>query len=64
MKTHSRTPSNASSTSAEVARYTSGGGEPEAETASLENVPLQEDPSSGWQDVSAGSGLLLQWSQS
>lgn len=52
MKTHSRTPSNASSTSAEVARLT--GSEPDAETTSLENVPLQEDPASGWQDVSAG----------
>ncbi|WAR28731.1 COG3-like protein, partial [Mya arenaria] len=55
LKGHSRTPSNASSTSAEVARLTGAtGGENEGETTSLENVPLQEDPASGWQDVSAG----------
>ena len=57
MKTHSRTPSNASSTSAEVARLTSGpGGDVEVMSTSMENVPLQEDPASGWQDGSAGSG--------
>ncbi|XP_052784576.1 conserved oligomeric Golgi complex subunit 3-like isoform X2 [Mya arenaria] len=60
LKGHSRTPSNASSTSAEVARLTGAtGGENEGETTSLENVPLQEDPASGWQDVSAGPSTNL-----
>ncbi|XP_052216084.1 conserved oligomeric Golgi complex subunit 3-like isoform X2 [Dreissena polymorpha] len=54
---HSRTPSNASSTSAEVARLT--GAEGEGETTPLDVVPLQEDPSNGWQDVTAGAGTNL-----
>ncbi|XP_060583115.1 conserved oligomeric Golgi complex subunit 3-like isoform X2 [Ruditapes philippinarum] len=53
IKGHSRTPSNASSTSAEVARLT---GAVDPDSVSLENVPLQEDPATGWQDVSAGPG--------
>ena len=58
MKGHSRTPSNASSTSAEVARLT-GQGDVETEKTdsdNLEAVPLQEDPTTGWQDVSPNTG--------
>lgn len=51
LRGHSRTPSNASSTSAEVAKLTGTG---DSDTASLENVPLQEGPVTGWQDVPAG----------
>ncbi|KAL4220407.1 Golgi transport complex subunit 3 [Mactra antiquata] len=51
-RSHSRTPSNASSTSAEVARLTGAG---DIDTASLENVPLQEDPSTGWQDTASSN---------
>ncbi|KAK3602139.1 hypothetical protein CHS0354_036880 [Potamilus streckersoni] len=70
MKTHSRTPSNASSTSQEVARLTSGmadvpdasaetpgmdGGVRAVTPHDMETVPLVEDPRSGWQNVSATS---------
>ena len=56
---HSRTPSNASSTSAEVARLTGQGDVETEKTEALEPVPLQEDPTTGWQDVSGGGGNLM-----
>ena len=59
---HSRTPSNASSTSAEVARLTGQGDVETDKSEGLEPVPLQEDPTVGWQDVSpnvGGGGNLM-----
>ena len=59
---HYRTPSNASSTSAEVARLTGQGDAETDKSDVLDPVPLQDDPTTGWQDVSpnvgAGSNLM------